>query len=103
LYASCARPITTAAAGISVKVLAGQVAALAAERKLNPAAAYLLEVKLELAADLLAGNRPEAAANALGAFEDRLQALVQSDRLSRRDSRTMLAGVRCLVRRLEGS
>jgi hypothetical protein len=103
LYASCSRPITTDAAVISVKVLAGQVAALAAQRKLNPAAAHLLAVKLESAADLLAGNRPKAGANALRAFADRLTTLVQSGRLSPRDGRTLLAGVRCLVRRLEGS
>jgi hypothetical protein len=103
LYASCSRPITTDAAVISVKVLAGQVAALAAQRKLNPAAAHLLAVKLESAAGLLAGNRPKAGANALRAFADRLTTLVQSGRLSPRDGRTLLAGVRCLVRRLEGS
>jgi hypothetical protein len=103
LYASCSRPITTDAAGMSVKVLASQVAALVSQGKLDRAAAHTLDVKLDSAATRLADNRTAAAANALDAFEDRLQVLVQSGRISRADIRTLLAGVRCFINRLERS
>jgi hypothetical protein len=103
LHASATKPVSVSAARDAVRTLKGQVNALAAAGGLGAADAQTLRTTLNAAAQQLDSKQMRLATDTMQRFRDRLVAMVGSGRVVRANVRTMLAGARWFISRMDVS